>query len=75
MICPAPFRAASAQKPYRPGLLRRSLAYIANGDLPPMFTFGGVPFLTVLERSEHVAEWIKLTEEKVKLAQLAPVSE
>jgi ParB family chromosome partitioning protein len=27
-----------------------------------------------LERDEHIAEWVRLTEEKGKLAQLAPVS-
>ncbi|MBI0435428.1 hypothetical protein D9598_16525 [Roseomonas sp. KE0001] len=118
-----PFRAAPAHKPWRPGFLRRSLAYIANGDLPPVLAFvwparepwipppppvkrrpaakrtlahpgtraGNVPenqrqsavssqradtaLPIVLERSEHVAEWIRLTEEKVKLAQVAPVSE
>lgn len=30
--------------------------------------------LTALERDEHVAEWIRLTEESDKLAQVAPVS-
>ncbi|MGY4803997.1 hypothetical protein, partial [Teichococcus aerofrigidensis] len=39
MIGPVPFRAAPAQKPYRPGFLRRSLAYIANGDRPPVLAF------------------------------------
>ena len=28
--------------------------------------------LTVLERSEHIAEWVRLTDEKNKVAQLAP---
>ena len=31
--------------------------------------------LTVTERSEHIAEWIRLAEERDKLVQLAPVSE
>lgn len=96
---------------YRPGLLRRSLAYLANGDLPPVLAFvwparepwipppppvkrrpaakrtladpgdrplplrfGSVPSCNVLERSEHVAEWIRLTEEKRVSAQLGPKS-
>lgn len=28
---------------------------------------------TVTERSEHIAEWVRLTEERNKLAQVAPV--
>jgi hypothetical protein len=28
--------------------------------------------LTVLERSEHIAEWVRLTEAKIPAAQLAP---
>lgn len=112
MTRPVPLRADAAHKPYRPDFLRRSLAYVANGDLPPVLVFvwparepwipppppvkrrpaakrtladpgdralllhiGSVPSCNVLERSEHVAEWIRLTEEKAKLAQLAPVSE
>ncbi|MFZ6762128.1 hypothetical protein [Pseudoroseomonas sp. WGS1072] len=44
-----PFRAAPAQKPYRPGFLRRSLAYIANGDRPPpLLRFGSAPSCNVL---------------------------
>lgn len=30
--------------------------------------------LTKLERDEHIAEWIRLTDEKNKLAQVGPVS-
>ncbi|MFZ6761475.1 hypothetical protein [Pseudoroseomonas sp. WGS1072] len=79
MSRPAPFCAAPAQKPYRSGFLRRSLAYMANGDRPPVLAFvwparalllhiGSVPSCNVLERSEHVAEWIRLTEEKADVS-------
>lgn len=60
MIRPAPFRGdAPLDLPvgqvYRPSFLRRSLAYIANGDRPPMFTFGSVPSCNVLENQRQSA--------------------
>lgn len=60
MIRPAPFRSAAppnlpAGQVYRPGFLRRSLAYVANGDRPPMFTFGNVPSCNVPENQRQSA--------------------
>lgn len=53
---------AVGETPWRAGLTSIRLRCQVVGEL------------TKLERDEHIAEWVRLTEEKGKLAQLAPVS-